>query len=513
MNVDLGDADAGVAVATWVIDDYMQELYAIGGIKNSYALTRIVGGVTFNVTVLPDAPRFEMVKPPASAAPYTRLLLTGTIEIRRASTPNAPPTVLPLEAKVKLAPVLLPGDPVPVVGFAYQGADGTPTAPVTPADLDELFAGDDIKKVLDSSTIPLAKPLVLGLNAARFPPPLVPPDPATWSVTLQLMPGVEGTDDSFGCFVGPPGTTAIPLALDSFVPPQTGLATTYNRTFLDLMLTVGAKEKEGTKVDDAKIKKPLLMHMTDDAIFIKGGAVREVWGPLPDVDLTFKGPILPILVRGTTVMSTDTRGVVVDVDDSDEVFYSVAKWFLTIVAGVLLLSGFGAGALIGIGLWLTLVQGFWSADVDIENADNTVRGSLAAALGAELTVLAEGLDVDTTVGQLRIETTPDRLEIHGGNMVLLALILVKPLTAKLHSGEYSRKLRRFGIFELDDGRRFRAQELARLMAAGKITVPGFHQVNSDYIRANPDDAEANNLLRRFKANRTDEVVLRNTRRN
>jgi hypothetical protein len=88
-------------------------------------------------------------------------------------------------------------------------------------------------------------------------------------------------------------------------------------------------------------------------------------------------------------------------------------------------------------------------------------------------------------------------------------VLVSPRTMQLVSGEYSKKLRRFVIFELEDGRRFRAQELARLMATGKITVPGFHQVRQSYLRANPDNAEANNLLRTFKANLTPEVVLRN----
>ena len=80
---------------------------------------------------------------------------------------------------------------------------------------------------------------------------------------------------------------------------------------------------------------------------------------------------------------------------------------------------------------------------------------------------------------------------------------------QLVAAEYSKKLRRFVVFELEDGRRFRAQELARLMSTGKITVPGFHQVRQSYIRADPDNVAANNLLREFKANLTSEVALRN----
>jgi hypothetical protein len=221
--------------------------------------------------------------------------------------------------------------------------------------------------------------------------------------------------------------------------------------------------------------------------------------------------MVPSLVRGTTGMAFDMSGVVVDIDDSDEIFYTVAKWFITAVAGALLFTGFASLTALGIGLWLTLVQGFWNADVEIENAPNTLRDSLATALGAELEVLAASLDDDSDVGELRIDATPDSLQVVDGNMVFLAQILVVPVEAMMRSAEYSRSLRRFVIFELDDGRRFRAQELARLMAAGKVTVPGFHQVAGNYLRADPDDADANNLLRQFKQNAPTEVVVKSVR--
>jgi hypothetical protein len=199
------------------------------------------------------------------------------------------------------------------------------------------------------------------------------------------------------------------------------------------------------------------------------------------------------------------------VSDADEIFYGITKWVLTIGSTVLLFSGFATGAAIGILMWVTVVQKIWSANVEIGNAPNTVRDNLATSLGAQLTKLAAGLDRDTALGQVVIDATPDHLRIDTGNILLIAQMLVKPLNARMHSAEYSKKLRRFAIFELEDGRRFRAQELARLMAKGKVTVPGFHHVEADYLRANHDDQEANNLLRRFKTNLTEETVLRNVR--
>jgi len=244
---------------------------------------------------------------------------------------------------------------------------------------------------------------------------------------------------------------------------------------------------------------------------VDGHAEREV-DVFPDVNISFVGPMHPLLVRGTTVMSFNMDDVVVDIDESDEIFFTVFKWFVTIFAGALLFTGFGSLTIAGIALWATVVQTAWNADVEIANAPNLVRDNLAASLGASLSLLAQNLDDDTPVGQLRIDSTPDSVQVAQGNMVFFAQILVVPLTARLASAEYSKKLRRFAIFQLEDGRRFRAQELARLMASGKITVPGFHQVNSNYIRANPDNVEANNLLRTFKSNATTEAVLPNVRR-
>jgi hypothetical protein len=158
---------------------------------------------------------------------------------------------------------------------------------------------------------------------------------------------------------------------------------------------------------------------------------------------------------------------------------------------------------------MTLVQVAWNADVAIGNAPNLVRDGLANALGSGLAALSESLDDQTALGQVRIDSTPDSLQVVDSHLIFLAQVLVSPRSMKLVAAEYSKKLRRFVVFELEGGRRFRAQELARLMSTGKVAVPGFHQVRENYIRADPDNVAANNLLRTFKANLTSEVALRN----
>ena len=48
------------------------------------------------------------------------------------------------------------------------------------------------------------------------------------------------------------------------------------------------------------------------------------------------------------------------------------------------------------------------------------------------------------------------------------------------------------------------------MAAGKVAVSGFHEVDGDYVRSDHDrNSAANNLLQSYSDNPTSEVVVRN----
>ncbi|MEX0853832.1 MAG: hypothetical protein WD036_11210, partial [Bauldia sp.] len=209
MDIELADADAGVAIAISVLSDYLAELSRIGTLPQVVELERVINGTPFDVTVRIDPPAFELAVPEGEPA-YTRLLLTGTIEVRPDGQPNAPPIELPLDAAVRLSLVLVPGDPVEEVGLRYDGVDGQPAAPVTAEDIDAIFASPELAAVLDNTTIDLAGPLVEGLNASRFPEEGTRPGAEDWTVVLTLMPRQDDTDDSFAVTVGPPGTTAVP---------------------------------------------------------------------------------------------------------------------------------------------------------------------------------------------------------------------------------------------------------------------------------------------------------------
>lgn len=506
MNVDLGTASAAVGVAFDVITDYLRELTRIGRLPDNIEFDKDFGGQPYHVIVTLDPYEFKMVTA-GPDSPRSILKITGNIEARPVSDPSADPITLPLDAAVKLSVILKPGDPVPVVGFRYDGVDGTPSPPVTADDINNFMSDPDILQVIDNTSIPIADSLVGGLNATLFPDETTRPSDSEWSVVLTLTPATSDSIDAFVVSAAPPDTIATLNITESFIAPLMGISVAYNRTFLDPLIDAGARAKIGKTIEGAKVDS-LSMKMADTGIMIDGHVIKKI-RILPDVDIYFNGIAIPKLVRGTTAMTMDTSGLNVDVDDSDEIFYGALKWVLTIGASALLFTGVGSLTILGIALWATAVELVWKKSVDLENAPNILRDSLGDSLGAQLSTLADSLDDSTEAGELVVDATPDSARVVNGHIILYAQVIISQIMSRLRSAEYSHKLRRFVIFELNNRRKFRAQELARLMKSGKIIVPGFHHVNGNYIRSDHDDSEANNLLKIFKSNETQEVVVRN----
>lgn len=511
MNIDLGNADAAVGISFSVITDFLRELTRLGRLPDHLEFDRDIGGQLSHITVLLDPLEFAMITQ-GPDSPRSVLRILGTIEIRPASDPNAPPLTVPLDAAAKLTVILVDSDPVAEIGFRYDGIDGTPSPAEIASDIDNFMNSSEVQDILANTRLPIANSLVEGLNNTRFIVPDTKPEASEWDVEITLTPAGSDSVDAFVVSASPPTTSAALTITESFVAPRTGLAIAYNRNFLDMVLGRGATAKIGQEVDSAKITS-LSMSMADNGIQITGHVIRAIDTPVidvaPDVDIDFNGVAIPVLIRGTTGMTMDTSGIDVDVDDSDEIFYGALRWVITVGASALLFTGVGSLTALGILLWLTLVQKVWNSGVELDNAPNVLRDSLGSGLGAQLSLLADSLDDSTPAGELSVDGTPDSALVVNGNMVLFAQVIITSMMARMRSAEYSHKLRRFVIFELEDRRKFRAQELARLMQNGKIYVSSFHQVNGKYVRSNHDDSSANNLLKVFKSNETREVVVRN----
>ncbi len=484
----------------------MQELKRLNQLPAQTELDKDFQGQTYHVIVHIDLYEFRMAVD-TSGLPYSILKITGTIDATPLADPGATPIELPLDADLKLTVILIPGAGVPVVGFRYDGVDGTPSFPVAAADIDTFIRQPQILDLINGIQIAIAEDLIDGVSASLFPDPGTRPVPADWSVALTLTPASSDTVDAFVISTAPPGIDASLNITESHMAANMGISIAFNRTFLDPLISASAAAKVGTKTDGV-ITVSLEMIMADTGISIDGHVVRPV-KVLPDVDVYFNGIAIPRLIRGTTSMTMDTSGINVDVDDSDEVFYFILKWFLTLGAMALLFTGVGSLTFLGIALWASVVQFAWKGAAQLDDAPHILRDSLGDALAGPLSKLADSLGNDYPAGSLVVDATPDSCIVVNGHIILYAQVIISQIMSRMRSAEYSHHLRRFVIFELNNRRRFRAQELARLMQKGKIIVPGFHQVDGDYIRSDHDDSEANNMLEMFKSNETKEVVVRN----
>lgn len=128
----------------------------------------------------------------------------------------------------------------------------------------------------------------------------------------------------------------------------------------------------------------------------------------------------------------------------------------------------------------------------------TVKGSFGCELDTQLDSLTKGLKFESEMQGITTETTPDHLTIEDGNISLYAQVFVAPIREEMTNAIYNKRARCFTEYEIESGRKFLFSELARLVRAGKITIPHYHDVDGDYMRSNPDITNANNLRKLFK---------------
>ena len=100
-------------------------------------------------------------------------------------------------------------------------------------------------------------------------------------------------------------------------------------------------------------------------------------------------------------------------------------------------------------------------------------------------------------GSISVDSTPDHGLLNDGNLMMFSQIFVRTVVGTIVDAHYSDYWRKFTRYTLEDGRKFRAKELARLVSCKKVFVPGLHEVKSENMRANPDNETGNNLLTQF----------------
>jgi hypothetical protein len=481
MAVDIGNAHIGVTFAIGIFDEFFKELMAVGVIPSELTFDRETAAGPATITIDLQPPDFLLVT--TGGEPRTELSLTGVIEVRPPGQPDADPFLtLPLAVSVFLSLVLndVPGD-APVLGLRYDGVATPPAAPITEADVDDLFARPEIADTLAGVEIDAVGEAIAGLEPILFGD--TPPSRDTWATASKLLPAAgEAEMDAIGVFVASPGANAVPPMDESPLPALTGVGLIYSRTLLDLAFALGAAGQIGQTLGGAVIKE-LALVMDDEAIHVEGRAEKDI------ATITFTGPVIPRLIPGTIALFQDTSAVDVDVD---------VPWWADVLLFFRFIPVFWP-VLIPVAL-IKQEWDVWAAANDIAGAPVQVRSGLAGSLANQLVALASGLTIDAEVESIELASTPDSSRIENGHMLFFGQTFVSTLTETIVDAFYSRRLERFVQYVLESGRLFRASELARLVEAGKIVTPGFHDVAGSYMRANPDNALGNNLAEMFGNN-------------
>jgi len=475
--MDMDSAKVAVLIGMGVFREFFDELYQHEAFPRKVAFNK--DGLNLHVTVIIDKPDLLTAGPVHEIFPF--LAIIGSLELRPLNDPEAAPMVVPLDIKVKLAFRLRDKlQAAPVLTIAYDGVFGTPSAPISANDVDTLFQQPSVSEVLETVEIDVLGPLTEGVKDIFFSGENdVPPSPNQWPVALRILHADQRTGEScLGLFLALPGDNPNPEFINSPMPLKTGLGIIYSRDFLDFVLAEASHERIGESIKGAKVTR-MAMHMLDDAIHINGRLEKD------NAKINLQGPIQIALVRGTTRLATGTRDVSVDVDLP---WYAEALPWLTKILFFIPVFNFA-------NIWLTPME--WEIEDEVSGAPQTVRRGLAGSLGASLQQLAEGLRVDEGIGSVTMDGTPDHSLVQNGNLLLFAQTFVSPLKSPIVKANYSRYYRHFIRYTLEDGRKFRSTELARLVSKGKVITPGFHEVKGRYMRANPDNETGNNLLEKF----------------
>jgi len=374
------------------------------------------------------------------------------------------------------------------------------------ASIDELFndtSAGSIGGRIDGVEIDMITTVIEGLEVILFPDEDTRPDRVEWESELKYLPAENNESmDSIAIFIAMPGNSPNTDAAVSFLNSKTGFGIIFNKNFLQDVFDQGAEDSIGTERCGARLDS-LSLTLQDDRIQIEGSVSKSL------VDIPFDGPGFPFLYRGTTEMSIDTSQVDAEEPSGLEGFLRflgiLTAIFLPFIGGAI----FGLLGIIGgvvADIWL--VPSIWGAAEDLENADSSIQSGLAGALGAQLSALSSGLNIQEDVEMVTLESTPNQLRFIDGHYLFDALIFVSPIEETITNGWFSSKYSRFVFYQLEGGQKFKTSELARLVRLEKITTPGFHDVQHSngrlYMRADRDDAETNNLQEQFRENPPDE---------
>lgn len=471
--MNIGTTQFATGVAIKVFDEFLKELQlkkSLNHLLIEKPFHIIEGNDDFVVTGHAvgemEPPVFAFHQKP-NGQQYTRLDIAGTISLWVSSpTAESPPLfTFNVSASLLVSIVLKPRPgQAPLIGLRYDGIESY-TGPINQEQLEELIVDQNLLTVIDSMNLDLVTPLIEGIETIYGPQP----DGTVFShdvypVGLKLMKGNDEHVDAFGVLVDIPINDGMPDIVDSFVPNGCEIMFYTSPQIMDVLLSRGrqtlsdylAGYKEHISV------KRLSITAQSNFIYLDGKIEDSYLGA---AEGTIKGPVYFQLFPGSKNIYLNFHEVEIEID---------LPWWADVIV-------FFAGE-------SDTVEGIPDmAQQKIIEITNNMMRNLASSLDLE------GLDVEG----VPVVVYPDRLKLDNGALSLYLQILISPITEKLERADYGKLRRKFMIFNLESGRRFATKDLAKFMRQGLVTVPHFHEVGEEYIRANPDEDKGNNLFEQW----------------
>jgi hypothetical protein len=479
--MDIGNAKLAFGLSIKLFDDILKGLYDKNVFPNRLFFDQeieLLEGLpaTVHVTATLDRPTFGMHTAPGSGTPFTRLDLSGVVSAQITIAGQTSPELfqIPLNAKVGLDLVLKPrSGKAPLIGLAYSGVKSV-QAPLQAKYVDDLFATPQVAAILDNLQLDVLTPIIETLEDVYFFGTSAGQKPArdAYPILLALMKARPQYAAAIGLLIDIPPSTINVTTVPSFVPRSAEFLAHIGPAMTDLMVQRGADEVRAwlrKKSKDLKVTD-IGLTLENNRVDVHGTVEHKPTGAEGHLSgaFTFRhGP-------GSPVMYLVGSDIDIDID---------LPWWVTLVSILVPPVGF-------------LI---YSAENLVENdVPDIAQKRIAAMINNLLSNLASAVNFDgLSIEGLPIEVYPDRIELDDNAVTAEIQILAYPLIEGLKRADYSKLFRRFVMFHLATGRRYMTEDLAEFMAKGLVIVPEYHEVGGQYIRANPDNIEANNLLKRF----------------
>lgn len=474
--MDIGNAKLAFGLSIKLFDDILKGLHSQNVFPQQVEVEEEINIVdklkaTIFLTVDIDQPDFYLEIEDA-VEPELRFKISGKVTPKISFAGETSPDLFTIdfEAEVRLGIKLKNRiNQAPVIVLDYGGAIFA-SDPFETKFIDSLFDTDEVKNTLNLLEFDVITPIIEGLGNIYYfgTPANLRPSVDQYPVSLQLQIPGSKTRSAIVLFIGTPGTSLNTQHLYTSIVPR----------YSEFMMHAGSeivehmKEKGKSKIEEfikdfsSVVLSNYILTVENNQVDINAQITETETGAYATIDGYFHFRHVP----GMEKMFMDGSKVNIDVE---------LPWWLDVIAFFM----------------PPIEDAIRFAKQEVPDIMQETITDLVNNFMNKLdeSIQLEGLDIEG----LPVEVYPQEIKLDNNSITANIQILTWPITEELLNASYGTLQDRFIYFELESGRKYFVEDLAKFMYKGLVNIPGYHQVDLKYLRANPDGRETNNLEYRF----------------